>query len=298
MSTLVAQTEQELRRVLADAAAAAAAAGELPEAQLPAYTVEIPADRKNGDLAVNAAMVSARAFRKAPRAIAEILQKYLQLDSTCLERAEVAGPGFMNFFLSPAFYGGVVEDILDKGADYGRSDFGAGQKVMVEFVSANPTGPMHMGNARGGALGDCLAAVLDVAGFDVAREFYVNDAGNQIEKFALSLDVRYQQIFKGEEAVILPEDAYHGDDIKEHAKGFAAIHGDKFIDADEAVRREALVAYALPLNIDKMHRDMAKYRIVYDKWFHESVLHKDGDVKAVIDLLTEKGLTYEKDGAV
>ena len=298
MSTLVTQTEQQLRAALAAATAAACAAGELPEEQLPAYTVEIPADRKNGDLAVNAAMVSARAFRKAPRAIAEILQKYLQLEGTLFERVEVAGPGFMNFFLSPAFYGGIVEDILDKGEAYGRSDFGAGQKVMVEFVSANPTGPMHMGNARGGALGDCLAAVMDVAGFEVAREFYVNDAGNQIEKFALSLDVRYQQIFKGEDEVILPEDAYHGDDIKEHAKGFAVLHGDKYMAEDEATRREALVAYALPLNIDKMHKDMAKYRIVYDKWFHESVLHQGGDVKEVIDLLTEKGLTYEKDGAL
>jgi len=165
-------------------------------------------------------------------------------------------------------------------------------------VSANPTGPMHMGNARGGALGDCLASVLDAAGYDVWREFYVNDAGNQIEKFGLSLDVRYQQHFRGEDAVELPEDAYHGDDIREHAENFAAIYGDKYLDAPEAERRAALVQYALPLNIEKMHRDLEKYRIVYDEWFRESVLHNDGELKATIDLLTEKGMTYEKDGAL
>ena len=169
---------------------------------------------------------------------------------------------------------------------------------MVEFVSANPTGPMHMGNARGGALGDCLASVLDAAGYDVWREFYVNDAGNQIEKFGLSLDVRYQQHFRGEDAVELPEDAYHGDDIREHAENFAAIYGDKYLDAPEAERRAAMVQYALPLNIEKMHRDLEKYRIVYDEWFRESVLHNDGELKATIDLLTEKGMTYEKDGAL
>lgn len=165
--------------------------------------------------------------------------------------AEVAGPGFLNFFLSPSFYAAVVAEVLEAGAQYGRSDFGGGKKVMVEFVSANPTGPMHMGNARGGALGDCLASVLDAAGYDVWREFYVNDAGNQIEKFGLSLDVRYQQHFRGEDAVELPEDAYHGDDIREHAENFAAIYGDKYLDAPEAERRAALVQYALPLNIEK-----------------------------------------------
>ncbi len=298
MSKLVAQTENQLRAALEAAAAAAVAAGELPEGTLAPYVVEIPADRKNGDLATNAAMVSARAFRKAPKMIADTLLRHLDLSDTVLERAEVAGPGFMNFFLAPGFYGGVVEEILDRGAEYGRSDHGKGEKVMVEFVSANPTGPMHMGNARGGALGDCLAAVMEAAGYEVWREFYVNDAGNQIEKFALSLDVRYIQHCKGEDAIALPEDAYHGDDIKEHAKNFAALHGDKYVDTDEKTRREALVAYALPLNIEKMHADMAKYRIVYDRWFHESDLHNGGDVKEVIDLLAAKGLTYEKDGAL
>lgn len=298
MAKAVKTAENQLRQAVLDALGQAVAAGELPAEPIPAFGIEVPADRAHGDLAANVAMVSARALHRAPRQIAEAILAHLSLEGTYLERAEVAGPGFLNFFLSPAFYAAVVGEVLEAGDRYGRSDFGGGKKVMVEFVSANPTGPMHMGNARGGALGDCLASVLDAAGYDVWREFYVNDAGNQIEKFGLSLDVRYQQHFRGEDAVELPEDAYHGDDIREHAANFAAIYGDKYLNAPEAERRAALVQYALPLNIEKMHRDLEKYRIVYDEWFRESVLHNDGELKATIDLLTEKGLTYEKDGAL
>ncbi|MFR1434152.1 MAG: arginine--tRNA ligase [Acutalibacteraceae bacterium] len=298
MAKAVKTAENQLRQAVLDALGQAVAAGELPAEPIPAFGIEVPADRAHGDLAANVAMVSARALHRAPRQIAEAILAHLSLTGTYLERAEVAGPGFLNFFLSPSFYAAVVAEVLEAGAQYGRSDFGGGKKVMVEFVSANPTGPMHMGNARGGALGDCLASVLDAAGYDVWREFYVNDAGNQIEKFGLSLDVRYQQHFRGEDAVELPEDAYHGDDIREHAENFAAIYGDKYLDAPEAERRAAMVQYALPLNIEKMHRDLEKYRIVYDEWFRESVLHNDGELKATIDLLTEKGMTYEKDGAL
>lgn len=298
MAKAVKTAENQLRQAVLDALGQAVAAGELPAEPIPAFGIEVPADRAHGDLAANVAMVSARALHRAPRQIAEAILAHLSLTGTYLERAEVAGPGFLNFFLSPSFYAAVVAEVLEAGAQYGRSDFGGGKKVMVEFVSANPTGPMHMGNARGGALGDCLASVLDAAGYDVWRGVYVNDAGNQIEKFGLSLDVRYQQHFRGEDAVELPEDAYHGDDIREHAENFAAIYGDKYLDAPEAERRAALVQYALPLNIEKMHRDLEKYRIVYDEWFRESVLHNDGELKATIDLLTEKGMTYEKDGAL
>ncbi|MBQ3133079.1 MAG: arginine--tRNA ligase [Clostridia bacterium] len=296
--TTVQLAEQQLRDRVAAALAAAVAAGELPEAELPAYRVEIPADRKNGDLAANVAMVSARALRKAPRQIAEALVAQMDLSDTFLEKAEVAGPGFVNFFLSPAYYGAAVAEVLEKGDAYGRSDYGKGERVMVEFVSANPTGPMHMGNARGGALGDCLAAIMDAAGYEVWREFYINDAGNQIEKFGLSLDIRYQQIFRGEDAVELPEDSYHGDDIKAHAAAFADQFGDRYLDVSEEERRAALVAYALPLNIDKMHLDLEKYRIFYDEWFQESTLHQSGELQEVIDILTKKGLTYEKEGAL
>ncbi len=298
MSTIVKKAEDQLHAVIRSAINTAVAAGELPEGELPTYVIEVPADRSHGDLATNVAMVSAKAFRCAPRKIADAIVAHLSLENTYFEKAEVAGPGFLNFFLSPAYYGDIVAEAQEKGAAFGRSDYGKGSKVMVEYVSANPTGPMHMGNARGGALGDCLASVLDAAGYEVWREFYINDAGNQIEKFGLSLEVRYLQIYQGEEQVQLPEDAYHGDDIKEHAAGFAAIHGDAYVEADTATRRKALIDYALPLNIAKMKADMEKYRILYDRWFTESTLHQDGELKEIIDILTAKGLTYEKDGAL
>ena len=266
------------------------------DAQIPDFTIETPADRSHGDLATNAAMVSARAFRLAPRKIAEIITNNINLENTNLARFEIAGPGFINFFYDRSFYASVLEEIKSQGKNYGRSNYGEGKKILVEFVSANPTGPMHVGNARGGALGDTLASVLDYAGYDVQREFYVNDAGNQIEKFATSLEIRYMQMYK--EGYELPEDAYHGDDIVEHAKNFAEIYGDKYVETSSEERRKALVEYALPLNIQGLERDLLKYRIKYDNWFRESTLHNSGAVKDIVALLTEKGHTYEQDGAV
>ncbi|HIR58253.1 MAG TPA: arginine--tRNA ligase [Candidatus Gallacutalibacter pullicola] len=297
MSKIVQQATDQLRTLIIEAVGRAVAAGKLPAEPIPDFTIEVPADRAHGDWAANAAMVSARAFRMAPRKIAEAIGENLSLDGSYFEKFEIAGPGFLNFFLGRTFYSEVLRDVRRLGDSYGRSDFGGGKKVMVEFVSANPTGPMHMGNARGGALGDCLAAVLDAAGYDVWREFYVNDAGNQIEKFGVSLEARYLQIFKGEDAVPFPEDGYHGDDIRERAQEFADENGDRYVDADPAERRKALVGYALPRNIARMKADLEKYRIQYDRWFLESDLHKDGEVRAVVDLLREKGMTYEQDGA-
>ena len=272
--------------------------GELINAEIPDFTIEVPADKKNGDYATNAAMAGARAFRTAPRKIAEAVVNNIDLSKTYMKSCEIAGPGFINFFLSPRYYSDVLREIETKGDAFGSSSFGKGEKVMVEFVSANPTGPMHMGNARGGALGDCLAAVLDKAGYDVWREFYVNDAGNQIEKFANSLNARFIQAVKGEDAIEFPEDGYQGEDIKDAAALFIEENGTALIDADEAERKKALVDFALPRNIAKMQSDMKKYRIEYDKWFMESELHKSGAVKEVVDILKSKGLTYEKDGAV
>ena len=298
MSKLVQQATEELRSAIVNSIEKAMEVGDLPQAQVPAFNLEIPADRSHGDWSCNAAMVGARAFHAAPRKIAEAIASHLDLSHTYFEKVEIAGPGFLNFFFSPRCQSDVLRDILSKGAEYGRSDYGQGKKVMVEFVSANPTGPMHMGNARGGALGDCLAAVLDAAGYNVWREFYVNDAGNQIEKFGLSLSVRYQQLFAGENAPELPEDSYHGEYITDFAKAYAEIHGDELMSKTEEERRHALVSFALPQNIAKMKADMKKYRIEYDEWFLESRLHEDGEVQAVVDLLTEKGLTYEQDGAI
>ncbi len=270
--------------------------GELISADIPQFIIETPADRKNGDLATNAAMAGARVFRTAPIKIAQVIKDNLELDNTFFEKCEIAGPGFINFFYSGDYYASVLKDVETQGDSYGSSDFGKGKKVMVEFVSANPTGPMHMGNARGGALGDCLAAVLDKAGYSAYREFYVNDAGNQIEKFACSLEARYLQIYK--DNIEFPEDGYQGADITESAQAYADEFGDKLVELDSESRKKALVDYALPKNIAKMQSDMAKYKINYDKWFFESVLHESGEVKAVVDLLTEKGLTYEKEGAI
>ena len=297
MSLLVDQAKCDVRERILEAAGRAMADGTLPTVPTGGFNVEVPADRKNGDYSSNAAMAWARDFRKAPRMIADAIISHMDLSGTYFERCEAAGAGFLNFYLGDAFYAAVLKDIREKGDKYGCSDFGKGKKINVEFISANPTGPMHMGNARGGALGDCLAAVLSAAGYDVTREFYVNDAGNQIEKFALSLDIRYRQIFEGEENVEMPEDSYHGEDIKEHAKAFAEENGDKYMSESEEVRRKALVDFALPKNIAGMRENVAKYRIEYDKWFFESELHK-GEVQETINIMREKNLVYEKDGAL
>ena len=204
MSKIVKNTKDGIKDIILNAVKKAMSNSSLPEAELADFNVEVPADRSHGDFAVNAALVWAKAFRSNPRKIAETLAENFDFDGTYIQKAEIAGPGFINLFLSDNYYAAIVNDVLQSGDDYGKSDMGDGKKVMVEFVSANPTGPMHIGNARGGALGDCLAAVLDKAGYDVTREFYVNDAGNQIAKFGASLEARYLQIFKPETE--FPED--------------------------------------------------------------------------------------------
>lgn len=296
MSKIVKKTEIELKNIIEQAVKKAVSNGALPEAEMPQFNIEKPANKDNGDYSTNVAMAGARAFKKAPRMIAEAIVSCIDLDGTAFDRVEIAGPGFMNFFLSQQFYSNVLKDVFACGKDYGKSDYGQGKRVLVEFVSANPTGPMHIGNARGGAIGDCLASVLDWAGFSVNREFYVNDAGNQIEKFATSLEVRYLQHY--DPSIELPEDAYHGQDIVEHAENFIKEYGDKYVNADSKERRKALVDFALPKNIAGLERDLGRYRITYDKWFRESTLHNDGSVQRVIDALKEKGVTYEQDGAL
>ncbi len=297
MISVAMNTQEQIRSIIRDAFLAAQAALELP-AGLPAeYTVEVPGDTTKGDFATNAAMVNARTYRMAPQKLAGILTARMNLRNTDIDRWEVAGPGFINFFMKPHWYVAQVEDILKKGSAYGRSSYGAGKKVMVEFVSANPTGPMHMGNARGGAIGDVLAAALDWSGYDTTREFYVNDAGNQIEKFGKSLSARYRQLFLGEDTVEFPEDGYHGEDIRDHARAYAADHGDSLMALTEEERKAALVGYALPQNIDALKRDLHTYRIDFDVWFLESQLHPDA-INQVIQKLEEKGAIYRQDGAV
>ncbi len=260
--------------------------------------IEIPADRKNGDFSVNTAMKLTKIAKRPPREIATALVEAMETEGTYIDRIEIAGPGFINFYLNDAWRYDGLKAVLTEGENFGKTDIGNGKKVMVEFVSANPTGPMHMGNARGGALGDTLANALAWAGFDVTKEFYVNDAGAQIEKFAKSLEARYIQQLKGEDAFEFPEDGYQGDDIREHAKNFIEINGDKYLDSSEQERRDALVAYALELNVQGLVDGLAKYRIFYDVWFRESTIHANGEVAQTIEDLKKSGITYEKDGAL
>ena len=296
MSYIVKKAEQQIYDIIKASLTKAQANGELPEGDIPEFKVEVPADRTHGDYSTNAAMVSARVFRNAPMKIAAALCSNAELEGTYFNKIEAAGAGFINFTLDASYYADILLDVEEKGNMYGHSDMGKGKSALVEFVSANPTGPMHIGNARGGAMGDCLAEILAWAGYHSEREFYVNDGGNQIEKFGLSLDVRYQQHMGAN--IEMPEDAYHGQDIIDHAAKFAEIHGDKYMTASQEERRNALVEYALPLNIQGLERDLLKYQIKYDTWFKESTLHNSGEAKKVVDMLTENGYTYELDGAV
>lgn len=295
MSKIVNSVKQEIKDTILSAAGRCVAKGEFPAEPLPDFNIEIPGDRTHGDYAVNAAMVWARALKKAPRMIAEAIVNEITIGGY-ISRIEIAGPGFMNIYLSDRFYSDIVLDVLKQKENYGRSDYGKGKSVLVEFVSANPTGPMHIGNARGGALGDSIAAAYDWAGYEVKREFYVNDAGNQINKFKISLEARYLQLF--DDSVEIPEDAYLGDDIIAHAKAFAEIHGDKYVTADEDERRDALCDFALPKNIQKLKDDLLKYRITYDRWYLESDLHNSGAVTDIIEKLKASGYTYEQEGAL
>lgn len=319
MNNMIELAKQQVKETVMNALGRLVAEGKIEAVPLPAFNVERPADVSHGDFSCNAAMASAKALRNNPRAIGQMIADAAVLDGTVFEKIEVAGPGFLNFFISPLWFNETVGEVISSGSDYGKTELGKGKRVLVEFVSANPTGPMHIGNARGGALGDSLSSVLQFAGYEVEREFYVNDAGNQIEKFGKSLSIRYMQIadgnksdviasygdddvcrkiFEDEENFPMPEDVYKGVDIIEHAYNFYKINGDKFVNADEESRKSALVEYALPLNIDGLEKDLAKYRIVYDTWFRESSLHKSGAVKQIVDMLTDKGQTYEKDGAI
>ncbi len=324
MSDLINKASLQLRELIMDALGRLTAEEAVPAVPLPDFNIEIPADKSHGDFAANTAMVCARAFKLPPRKIAELICDKIDLTGSLFDRAEIAGPGFMNFFLGDKWFSDVVENVLSEKENFGRTELGKGKKVLVEFVSANPTGPMHIGNARGGAIGDCLASVLDWAGYHAEREFYVNDAGNQIEKFGKSLSLRYMQLCsdKGQQLIYeyrndteklcaeiyslsgegqefeMPEDVYLGTDIIEHAANYYHDHIFELKDLSEEDRRKALVDYALPLNIEGLERDLKKYRIVYDNWFRESTIHEKNETKLVVDKLMETGHAYEQDGAV
>ena len=292
MINTIAQAKNDVKEIVMNAIGNAVAEGKLPAEPMPAFAIEIPNDKSHGDFSCNAALVSAKAFKQNPRSIAEVIMENAVLEGSAFEKIEVAGPGFLNFFVGKTWFAETVNAVLEEKENYGKTNDGNGKRVLVEFVSANPTGPMHIGNARGGAIGDCLASLLEFAGYYVEREFYVNDAGNQINKFALSLDLRYRQHFG--DNVEMPEDSYHGQDIIDHAEGFAKLYGDKYINESEEERRKALVDYALPINIKGLENDLLKYRIKYNTWFKESTLHNDGSVAEIIELLKKSGYTYEQ----
>ncbi|AUG56319.1 MAG TPA: arginine--tRNA ligase [Ruminiclostridium sp.] len=298
MVNIVENIRKQIDDAVRNSVSKAVEAGELPEFEIEEVTVEIPKEKSHGDFSTNIAMQTARMAKKAPRQIAEIIVKNMDLEGTYIEKVEIAGPGFINFYLNNNWLYDSLKDIQRLREEYGRIDVGGGQKVMVEFVSANPTGPLHMGNARGGALGDCIASVLERAGYDVTREFYVNDAGNQIEKFGISLEARYLQLLKGEDAVEFPEDGYHGEDIIEHMKNYIEEHGDKLLDVDSSERRKALVEYALPKNVERIKKALEEYGVTFDVWFSEQSLYDSGEIEETLEYLKEKGYTREEDGAL
>lgn len=298
MANLIQTAKEQVAELTQRAYEKAAAQGLLPQGETIHGTVEVPKDSRNGDFASSFAMAGAKALKMAPRAIAQIILDNLDLEGTLFQRAEIAGPGFLNFFYSPNWYQQVLGAVEADPTGYGSSDVGHGQKVMVEFVSANPTGPMHMGNARGGVLGDTLANVLSRVGYDTWKEFYVNDAGNQVHKFAQSIHARYMQILLGEDGYQFPENGYQGEDIRELAQAFYEVHGDSYKDAPEEKWLEDMSAFGLERNIPKMKADLKKYGIEYDQWFLESELHNSGYVAETVNMLAQKGWTYEKDGAL
>ena len=298
MANMIQKAKQQVTELVTEAYLAAAEKGELPAGLTLNGSVEIPKDTANGDYAANYAMANAKLMRMPPRKVAETLIENMQLDGSWFESVDVAGPGFMNFRMGSKWYSDVLKNVAEEGDSFCNCNIGEGKKLMVEFVSANPTGPMHMGNARGGVLGDALASVLSRAGYDVWREFYVNDAGNQIEKFASSIEARSIQLLKGEDAIEFPEDGYHGDDIKELAKLFCEKYGDDWLKLDSPERHKMMAEFGLSINLPKMKRDLARYGIEYDQWFLESSLHASGYVADSVQKLTDAGFTYEKDGAL
>ena len=281
---------------LEQAALNAKAVGELNFTELPSYVLEEPREREHGDLATNLAMVLAKQAKRSPRDIATILLKHLNTTGTWIESSDIAGAGFINFRLNPLWLTDVIKEVIKAGNSYGQVDIGKGEKVQVEFVSANPTGLLHMGNARGAALGDSLASLLSMAGYDVSREFYINDTGNQIHNFALSLESRYLQQL-GQDCPF-PEGGYHGEDLIETVKGLITKVGDKYLSVEPELRREFLIRYGLAEKMQDIRETLQDFGVNYDVWFNEQSLHDSGAVKLTLEDLEKKGFIYEKEGAL
>ncbi|MBU5444497.1 MULTISPECIES: arginine--tRNA ligase [unclassified Paenibacillus] len=282
-----------VREAISDAVVAAGLAA---REELPAFVLEVPKEKAHGDLATNAAMQLTRIAKKNPRQIAEAIIAHLDLGKASIESAEIAGPGFINFRMNKSYLYPVIAEVAAKGADYGRVGLGEGRKVQVEFVSANPTGSLHLGHARGAAVGDALCNLLDFAGYDVTREYYINDAGNQVANLCKSIEVRYKQEL-GLEAD-MPEDGYYGEDIKGFAKELIAEKGDALLSLSDEERGVFFRQYGLQKELDKIKRDLGRFGVSFDVWFSETSLYETGQVEAALEELKAKGQVYEEDGAV
>ena len=294
--SILSDKKEQIYFAIVNALKQAKGKGELDFKELPDFTLEIPREKAHGDFATNVAMLLSKENRMAPRQIAQIILDNFANIQQYVEKIEIAGPGFINFYLGTDWLYEVLPLVIKEDKRYGCSDLGQGKRIQVEFVSANPTGLLHMGNARGAALGDSLCNVLTAAGYEVTREFYINDAGNQIENFGKSLEARYLQLL-GQEADF-PEEGYHGEDIIETVKNIIAEEGDKYLQVETELRREFLIQKALEEKINNIKRDLARFGVEYDVWFSEQSLHDSGAITQTIQELQHKGLVYEKEGAL
>ena len=283
-----------LRQQIGDALQACFNNNTLHSGVIPEVQIEVPGNPDHGDFASNLAMTMARAEKKSPRQIAETLVSALE-ECDFLSKVEIAGPGFINFTLTPACWYEVLDDITEKGADYGLAPAGQGHKVQVEFVSANPTGPLHIGHGRGAVTGDAVASVLQAAGHEVQREYYINDAGNQMRTLGLSLLLRYREVCG--EQVDFPGDCYQGDYIVDLAREIYAAEGTRYLDLEEDEAIKALGRFGGDRILVGIREDLEVFGIKMDNWFSEQGLFDRGEVAVGLKLLAEKGLTYEKDGA-
>jgi arginyl-tRNA synthetase len=298
MTNVIQNLTEEIKKVILKSLIKAYDNGELPQVEVPEITIEIPREEEHGQFSTNVAMQITKQVKKAPRQTAEVIIKNMELENTYIEKVECAGPGFINFYLNVKWLYDAIKVIQAERENYGNINIGNGQKVMVEFVSANPTGPLHMGNARGGALGDCIASVLKAAGYDVTKEFYINDAGNQIEKFGKSLEARYLQLLLGEEAVAFPEDGYQGEDITDHMRDYIALNKDKLLNVESSERQKVLVEYALPINLERIRTALKNYGIEFDIWFSEQSLYDSGELQETLNFIKENGYSVENEGAI
>lgn len=265
------------------------------KSQIPNFVLETPKDKTHGDYATNIAMQLTKIARKPPRQIAEAIIEHFQAGQVHVSKAEIAGPGFINFYMDNSYLTEIIPQAIGAGDRYGQTNFGQSKKIQVEFVSANPTGSLHLGHARGAAVGDALCNVLDMAGFDVSREYYINDAGNQIANLAYSIEARYKQAL-GMDAP-MPEDGYHGQDIVEFGKQLAAEAGDKYVHMDDTERFQFFRQYGLEKELDKLKKDLKDFGVEFDVWFSETSLYENGAVEEIVGKLRERGYVFDQDGA-